>query len=337
MYFKTIELDNVGPIDRFKLVFPFRDENPLPVILVGENGSGKSIVLSHLVNSLMFAKEVIYEDTEVDKEKVFKYRTPNYIRINEFYYRSEVIFQNNAAVREWELKIPRKVFEETLKYTPLNRDWNEIPEQDSSSLFTNFRMNKKYSEDIFSKNCCLYFPANRFEEPAWLNLDNLKSKSVFTQLKHIAGYSNRNIICNSPMRTNINWLLDLILDARALEMKVEKHNVIILDEQPQQEKLVDISYVQEGRANLIYNLGLKILNSIFGGMDNFRFGVGTRHFRNIEIMRDNRSYVQNLFNLSTGQSLILNMFMSILRDYDLSRGELRDIFDISGIVIIDEM
>ena len=73
MYAKRIQIDNYGPIDRLDIPFPFEVDAPKPVVLVGENGSGKSILLSHIVNGLLVAQSHIYPDTpEVETGKVYK-------------------------------------------------------------------------------------------------------------------------------------------------------------------------------------------------------------------------------------------------------------------------
>ena len=53
MYAKRIQLTNYGPIDRLDIPCPFDGDKPKPIVLVGENGSGKSILLSHIVNGLL--------------------------------------------------------------------------------------------------------------------------------------------------------------------------------------------------------------------------------------------------------------------------------------------
>ncbi|MCU0352818.1 MAG: AAA family ATPase, partial [Cytophagales bacterium] len=56
---KDIIIENVGPIGRLDVELGFDEsQNPKPVIFVGENGSGKTIVLSHIVDALVeFAKQ----------------------------------------------------------------------------------------------------------------------------------------------------------------------------------------------------------------------------------------------------------------------------------------
>ena len=86
MYVKRIQIQNYGPIGALDIEFPFANDKPKPVLLVGENGSGKSILLSHIVNGLVEAKGVSYPDTpEVDTGKVFKILSTSYVKPrNEF-------------------------------------------------------------------------------------------------------------------------------------------------------------------------------------------------------------------------------------------------------------
>jgi hypothetical protein len=70
-----------------------------------------------------------------------------------------------------------------------------------------------------------------------------------------------------------------------------------------------------------------------------RFGVGARNDRLISIIDNNTNtqVVPNLFQLSTGETLLLNLLLSILRDFDLANGSFSRLEDISGVVIIDEI
>src|SRR5689334_22491972 len=53
MYLREVLIENSGPISRFDLALPFNvDGTPKPLIVVGQNGSGKSIFLSYVVDAL---------------------------------------------------------------------------------------------------------------------------------------------------------------------------------------------------------------------------------------------------------------------------------------------
>ena len=59
MYLHEIFLQNTGPISECHVKPPFDDaENPLPIVIVGPNGSGKTIFLSYILDALAeFAKQ----------------------------------------------------------------------------------------------------------------------------------------------------------------------------------------------------------------------------------------------------------------------------------------
>ena len=45
----------------------------------------------------------------------------------------------------------------------------------------------------------------------------------------------------------------------------------------------------------------------------------------------------NLFQLSTGQAVLLDLFLTIIRDFDLSHAPLNQLSDVEGLVVIDEI
>ena len=101
MYVKRIRLSHYGPIKDLDISFPFADEQPQPVLLVGENGSGKTILLSHIVNGLMSAQSVAYPHTpEVEQGKVYKLRSAAYTSPGSEYYFGIVDFEDDHFVSE---------------------------------------------------------------------------------------------------------------------------------------------------------------------------------------------------------------------------------------------
>lgn len=335
MLFKKAEITNVGPISALKIELTKEGESPKPLVVVGENGSGKSILLAHLVNALIVGKQEVYEDVEIEKGRVFKYRSPNYIRSGEHFSFSSVEFETGEKVQEWQLLLSRSKFEEKLGYTPLKKEWNQIPFQESSHFDSSLRANSINTKNIFKNQCCLYFPVNRFEEPAWLNVTNLKSKASYTELKKISGYSNRDIICTSPLKNNINWLLDLIFDRQAFDIQLQQANLPLQGETNPIPVTIFTGY--RGQSSKIYEAVLQVIRVILNVQGNIRLGAGTRQDRQISVMKDERVWVPNLFQLSTGEVQLVNLFLSIIRDYDLSEGGFNALEDIKGIVVIDEI
>jgi len=63
MYLKQLHIENNGPLRDVRLRLPFTpQENPKPVLLVGANGSGKTNLLSILVDALFSAAATHYTD-----------------------------------------------------------------------------------------------------------------------------------------------------------------------------------------------------------------------------------------------------------------------------------
>ncbi len=335
MFFNNVEIDNVGPLSSLRINLPKIGNSPKPLIVVGENGSGKSIFLAHLVNTLIAGKQTLYEDVEIENGKVFKYRSPGYIKSGESYSFSSVEFDSGEKVQEWQLALPRNEFEKKLGYTSIRQEWKTIPGTESSLFTSSLKESSENTKKIFRDQCCLYFPVNRFEEPGWLNIINLKSKAIYSELISISGISNRDIICASPLKKNINWLLDIMLDRQAFDIQTNDIAIPIKGVEIPHKLPVFTGY--SGQSATIYEAINKVIRLILSDDESIRLGAGTRHNRQISIMKNDKVWIPNLFQLSTGEVQLLNLFLSIVRDYDLSNGIINNINDIKGIVIIDEI
>ena len=62
MYLNRIYLENTGPIAKCNVELPFDEGKPLPVVIVGPNGSGKTIFLSYIVDALMEFAKGVFDD-----------------------------------------------------------------------------------------------------------------------------------------------------------------------------------------------------------------------------------------------------------------------------------
>ena len=106
MQVKRIQISHYGPIDKLDISVPISNEVPHPILLVGMNGTGKTIVLSHIVNGLISAKSIAYPDTpEITKDKVYKARSSQYITLNNQYYFLRLIFKKIILSVNFTLKV----------------------------------------------------------------------------------------------------------------------------------------------------------------------------------------------------------------------------------------
>ena len=152
-------------------------------------------------------------------------------------------------------------------------------------------------QSAFSDNCMLYFPVNRFEHPIWLVKDWESQKSQSIQI-----IDGRDI--QDPKYS--------IIEYSSLE-KNKRWKANVLDNQIQ---------VSSDIHKFVRNLE----NEIVSGKGN----LGEN------ILSKSDDYLTDYFQLSSGETMIVNICFSILRRFG-SHGKNKRIFDISGIVMIDEI
>ncbi|MBM3980811.1 MAG: hypothetical protein FJ304_11100 [Planctomycetes bacterium] len=67
------------------------------------------------------------------------------------------------------------------------------------------------------------------------------------------------------------------------------------------------------------------------------FRVAPRQQREIAVQRGEQVSIPNVFQLSTGETAVLNLFMSIVRDYDEADVTFTGLGEVRGIVVVDEI
>ena len=147
MYAKRIHLVNYGPIDHLDIAFPFEGDAPKPVLLVGVNGSGKSILLSHIVNGLVSAKAVAYpESPEVEVGKVYKLRSSSYVKSGSEYYFGRVDFEDGLPLTEIRSRNRRQEYDTLptgLSEPEVHDAWNKIKPEENDHFDSSFSLSNK--------------------------------------------------------------------------------------------------------------------------------------------------------------------------------------------------
>lgn len=339
MYVKRIQLTNYGPIAELDISFPFEGSSPKPILLVGENGSGKSIVLSHIVNGLLSAQHLLYPDTpEVEIGRVYKIRSSSYIKSGEEFYFSRVDFESDLHIGELRSSHTKIKYEEGpsgLLGTNGQALWQDMKPEENDRFTTCLSdRNKDKVRKVYFRRSILYFPPNRFEEPAWLNEDNLEAKARFTDADIAVGSTDRRVVNYSPLHDIKDWLFGVVYDRATFGSQTSRLQVPVGE--GRKPIVLPVFRGYSGDAASTYDTVLSVVQRILRDRS-ARFGIGNRRNRVISVESEAGQIVPNIFQMSSGETSLLNLFLSILRDYELGGGVFERPEEIRGIVVVDEI
>ncbi len=343
MYAERIQLVNYGPIDHIDMAFPFDGNRPKPAVFVGKNGSGKSNLLSHIVNGLVAAHDAVFPYSRtIQADQIYKLRSNAYIAVNRDYYFGKVDYSDGISVTEIRT-LQRKQEGSSIPATMMEPDaqiaWGQIPLGGNDHFVGPVKRaeDERKIRDVLSTNCVLYFPPNRFEEPAWLNIDKLNARAEYMDLQHRTGHSDRHVIVLSPLQGIQRWLFEVVFDHRVFEINTTHLPI------PPEFRRDDVTYPivlfdgYQGQSTALYEMALDVVRRIIGQTAPVRLGIGPRQNRAISVMSGDQTIIPNIFQLSSGETSLLNLFLAILRDVDLSDASLTSLDSAKGIVVVDEI
>jgi len=256
------------------------------------------------------------------------------------YSRSKVEFTtNNSIVIEWQLAYKKETLVKNYGLSFTEPEWANIHNDEASYFKSSFSSDS--AKNLINNGCIQYFPSNRFEEPAWLNIDSLTSTVDYMDLKNMSRFSERSIVSLSTLKNSQKWLLEILLDRHTLEIQSGKFPIPVIVNNENSETMnipLTLFLGYNGQATQIYDEILKLLNQLFNvPQGTLKFGLGNRRSRELSIMKNNVSWIPNLFQLSSGETLLLDLFLCIIKDFDLSNSNFTGLSDINGIVLIDEI
>ena len=354
MYLEYVNYQNVGAIHNLSIRFSFNQNgNPKPIILVGENGTGKSILLSNIVDGFYEIANKVYSNVSVQEgqsTKYYKVISPTEITSGNDYMVAYIRYIDNELPLEYIFKSGNKDWE-----TYKSEQFHDSQISDSLSWKTDEKNIKKVAfqnkildstkkqdiENIFSRNVICYFPPGRYEKPNWLS-DSYHSTMEFEHIELVEKYTGRlytPLTVINPVNDNLKWLLDVIVDSRA-----EIQTSIGTDTSG--EEIINYSFSPRFNPdNLIRLLNSRsnverILSDILGIPVCFELNMrNVKNSGRFKIVEESsgKVVIPTFDSLSTGQMALFNIFATVIRYadyYDVSKSV--SLNNITGIVVIDE-
>lgn len=326
MYIEDIEVKNYGCIENFKYNLR-KNENgdPVSTIIVGKNGTGKTLLISNIVDALVEIKRKIYPNG------IFEVTTNNYFKIGTLNYINNK--KNTSEVKlEFNIKNNKKIsYIDIMSKNPkLALENGEIIDNEIENK--NDFQKTGYSKKIdinnietaeFESEILLYFPSDRFYRPMWYNQENY-NRINYDEKRNI-GKSNSNFIKLDVLENLYRWLIDCFLEQKYIHLELSQ-NVQDLPEERSGSINVAIDTKMQSNIKQIFNIIKK---------DTCRYIIPTRKRQEFRV-EGKEFYLNDVSQLSTGEMFTFGLALSILKEWDLNHND-SELKDIKGCVIIDEV
>lgn len=315
MFLEKAIFINRAPFDHIELNFKDKGINVLSAI----NGKGKTTILSHIVDAWHEIARPHFANSFEGKENKFYRVSSSIYNIDPNKYSLVYLRFNNNSVFNDYIEIRGNISEYdynnviTLNNKIEHSLFNTSLQEYGYIKFLSVNLDRNSTMQLFNNNILTYFPAYRHEKPGYLN------KPYEVKLDYSKGFNFTNGLKNPiEVTTSLpqiaNWMMDVILDLQV------SPNVITY------RYLID-------QINHIVSLAINSNNN------NLRIGIGDRSTgsQRIQIMnaQNNQSIYPSIFNLSSGESSVLALFMEILRQGDKINQMASS--NVNGIVLIDEV
>lgn len=335
MYLEYLYCQNFGPISCAAIKMPFTDQGkPKPIVLVGKNGSGKTILLSSIVDSFYEFAADAFEDVASKSG------------VGHHYFRTAAGSQVKIGARGGVTCLWYKTDEESFKPQYFYREGIVSGEQfikvqgslgipNPKILLAGSDRKKECTKDsdkfrkIFEGCSICYFPASRYAVPDWLGTAYSRQDESLYLAEKFTSKLDKPICVECTKHKTIDWLVDVLVDAKS-SLRLENGRLIAAD------NINDKMLLERSKENIE-----RILSEImecpielslkYRGSGLERVSMGKRNHPIPPI-------VPSLRALSTGQALLLDMFATIIRYSD--RNDINKsikLEDIKGIVVIDEI
>ena len=312
MKLKKVLIINRAPFERLDLNL---DKGNI-FVLSGINGTGKTTVLSYVVDALYELAKQGFENEFSDK-------------IGKFYRISSGIFAINDDLPS----IVYFRFEHTgEKYDYIDVLGNYTKEQledilgketkvDFQTIANDLRNggvakkwtlnSKKTIKDLFVNGVYTYFPAYRYEQPSYLN-DPYTIELKFKRDTEFDGYLTNPIEVTSDLDNITNWMMDIVLDSKLYE---------------------GLNLATLTQVNKVFS---ELLMAKVG--EPTRIGIGPRNAGAVRIQiitqKDDQLVYPTVFGMSSGELSQMCMFVELIKQADKLGYSCSNI---TGIVIIDEI
>lgn len=339
MKITKLHLQNFGPISDVTLEPRFSDtECPIPIAIVGQNGAGKTLALSIVLDAMTEARRASFSEIqEVTTNEYLKLSSKNYIHhASEYSHVTATISTPDREIVFNEI-VTRLIPAEFLTRNLIPSLLSALQNSDfpNSGFYKNISVSELQKKDI-RESAFLYFPYFRYETSYWMNET---AKVNFIKSENYYGKSKLN-----PVRTNIieetkRWILNVLLDRELYERKIERTSI--------GGGIYPAFLGYKGPNTQLFNLVNEIVSTMLiaknAQIASARIGIGPKGNREITVFATKRGQKEEIVapdisQMSSGELMTLGLATEIIRAYELVKGAPpQSLRDVTGVVLVDEI
>jgi AAA domain, putative AbiEii toxin, Type IV TA system len=351
MHVKKIRLQNYGPMKDISIE-PRIDANgnPIPLLLVGTNGSGKTILLSSILDAFVEAKRRSFREiSETKTGKYAKLASSQYISSNATFLSARITFDIDNTDLHFD-EIVANIDHQQLREQQPDL-YLEVPQLGNDPIFSDGGFFKRVNPNAQQIKAItslpfLYLPTFRYELPSWLSEE--ANISLIKPGKHY-GSAPVNSISVSFVSEMKDWLANLLLDREIYErqtvslMQLAGWNSTPENNVPSNSTvLLGYNGPNHSALTLVNQILTQILLTKSDKYSAARLGFGTKQQRNISVFAtiDGKEELiaHDIQQLSSGQLMTLIICAQLIKNHEVTTGVLpSDLSRIEGVLLVDEI
>lgn len=327
MFLKNFSIINYGPIDNITYEFKFDEKgNPIPLILIGKNGCGKTLIFSNFIDMLVEVKRKLYSNgiLEVTDSNYYKVGTHNYIKSQE----------NTSYVKiEYGTFLTNIIYTDVMSKKPEQAITNKEISDSKIVNDKNFKEHGFYKNvDLphiplpeFESSIRLFFPFDRYYKPMWYNSNNY-NKTIVSAPNQL-GHSTTNLIKNDILENISDWLRTVYFQSHSMNIQIPNNE----NYPPNiRGKIMPVQIDTKLQSNL------KNILSVIKGNSGYEVLNPQRNHKMIGLTGPN-IHCTDISQLSAGEANLYAIAASIIKEWDMfHNNDNIELSDIKGCVFIDE-
>lgn len=344
MYIDSINISNIGPIDKCN-IRPKFDEggNPYPLVIIGENGKGKTILSSYIADAIIeLAKcKSTYNNVVEKTGAYYKIIGQTNIKNGKTYGATIISFADNNKVFSYIEKAGKVQIENLHNDLLLIPNNDEIESKLKSEESIKEILNIKDKEEVkkyFNNNVLCFFPSYRSEKPIWMNENAIKYTEIYNH-ERFNGKLNKEIIVDHSEERNSQWVSSVIVDSLIDIVSTQDGSYQINGNPESQQMLRKAKQNLETILKYIFKVNdAKLIKEYRNRDNNFKIVCNEIINKDETTSTSINNTVNSLKHFSLGQAVLFNMFATIIRHADINDiMKSINLSDITGIVVIDEI